>query len=73
MKSPCMGCEERYVGCHGKCVKYTNFRSKLDNVNQKIAVDNISKFYAGEHRERIKQSQHKKIDGGNKIYGRQYS
>nr|DAG79839.1 MAG TPA: hypothetical protein [Caudoviricetes sp.] len=25
---PCLGCETRQLGCHGKCEKYQTFRSK---------------------------------------------
>ena len=26
----CQGCSERYVGCHGECEKYIEWRKKLD-------------------------------------------
>jgi len=29
MNAPCKGCEERSVGCHGKCAKYEAFRTNL--------------------------------------------
>lgn len=32
MKNPmtCKGCEERTLGCHSKCAKYTQYRYELD-------------------------------------------
>lgn len=29
-KPPCQGCESRSVGCHSKCEKYIEYRTKLD-------------------------------------------
>ena len=29
-KSPCKGCDERYLGCHSKCAKYKEFRAAKD-------------------------------------------
>lgn len=26
MRSPCMGCAEREIGCHGRCERYGQFR-----------------------------------------------
>ena len=26
--SPCMGCESREIGCHGKCERYAAFKQK---------------------------------------------
>ena len=34
MMSPCYKCKDRTINCHGECVKYTNFRNKLDKVNE---------------------------------------
>ena len=30
MKSPCIECEERFVGCHSTCEAYGDFRKALD-------------------------------------------
>lgn len=32
----CKGCEKRYVGCHSKCKLYLEYRSKLNDFNEKI-------------------------------------
>ena len=34
-KSPCMGCEKREVGCHGRCGAYKAFRDELDAINER--------------------------------------
>lgn len=36
-QNPCTNCEERTVGCHGKCEKYAAFSNKLiANKKEKI-------------------------------------
>lgn len=30
MRSPCMGCCEREIGCHGSCGKYLAFRAQCE-------------------------------------------
>jgi len=34
-QTPCFECEERYLGCHGKCEKYQSF-TKERNGNKKL-------------------------------------
>lgn len=34
-QTPCFECEERYLGCHGKCEKYQAFTKERNN-NKKI-------------------------------------
>lgn len=33
LKSPCINCENRFLGCHSSCSGYQSFRQKLDVVN----------------------------------------
>lgn len=33
--SPCKDCNNRYVGCHGKCAGYAEFRNALNEVTEK--------------------------------------
>lgn len=33
MKSPCMSCRDRQVGCHSSCASYLLFREEVDAVN----------------------------------------
>ena len=35
INSPCYNCPDRYVGCHGKCDKYKQFKIKLEEFNEK--------------------------------------
>lgn len=32
MKSPCMGCEHREVGCHSRCAQYQAFSDKYEEI-----------------------------------------
>lgn len=34
-QSPCYKCEDRYVGCHGKCNKYADFRILVDECRER--------------------------------------
>lgn len=31
--SPCKGCQERVLGCHGRCESYKNFRQRLETAH----------------------------------------
>ena len=52
MKSPCMVCEERVIGCHVNCDKYAEFRAKRDAITRerrKETEDNLfhqDRFFA---------------------------
>lgn len=35
VKSPCMNCLDREIGCHGKCLKYKEFQSKISAVRSR--------------------------------------
>ncbi len=35
MKSPCLGCKDRFIGCHSKCDKYIKYRNEYDKLNKK--------------------------------------
>ena len=37
-KTPCYGCTERSVGCHGQCGRYKGYREKLDGFNDENRV-----------------------------------
>ena len=37
---PCKGCDDRYIGCHGKCDKYKEYRDKLD-ATKAVRIKNI--------------------------------
>lgn len=45
IQAPCKGCEERQVGCHTDCARYTEFRKKADKYKrdkQKAMARNAS-------------------------------
>ena len=35
VKSPCKGCCDRYVGCHGSCVGYKAYHDELNRIELK--------------------------------------
>ena len=35
VKSPCKGCCDRYVGCHGSCVGYKAYHDELNRIRAK--------------------------------------
>ena len=49
IQPPCLECQDRKVGCHGKCAKYNQYRSALDAsieeaVERKIAEEVVGRF-----------------------------
>ena len=36
INSPCKDCKERYLACSDRCLKYAEFRIKLDKYNNRI-------------------------------------
>lgn len=34
IKVPCKGCEERTAECHVTCIRYKEYRKKLDELNK---------------------------------------
>ena len=34
--SPCLDCKSRYIGCHGKCIDYSDYKKALANYAQVI-------------------------------------
>lgn len=37
IKSPCLNCSNRAIGCHSKCEPYTDYRARIDDLNNKKA------------------------------------
>lgn len=37
IKSPCFNCPNRAMSCHSKCELYADYRSKIDDLNNKKA------------------------------------
>lgn len=39
VKSPCLNCELRFVGCHANCSMYLDYRNKVDEQSELIRQD----------------------------------
>jgi len=50
-KAPCMNCDERYFGCHGKCEKYQTFRAERDRINNE-KFKRIDMYYSAKNPKR---------------------
>lgn len=37
IKSPCFNCPNRAMSCHSKCGPYTDYRARIDDLNNKKA------------------------------------
>ena len=37
IKSPCFNCTNRAMSCHSKCKLYTEYRARIDDLNNKKA------------------------------------
>ncbi|QHI73803.1 hypothetical protein [Aminipila terrae] len=60
INSPCKGCTDRYVGCHGKCAEYISFATAnterrelikkqvfVDCCCEKVRKDSVTRAYRG--------------------------
>lgn len=49
MKSPCMDCQDRVMGCHGSCAKYIEWRKKRNAHKREcrngLIIDNMIDRY----------------------------
>lgn len=62
--SPCKGCEDRYVGCHGKCEAYIAFKRTREKENitvHKKKRTNAYTFVAIERMKKRNRSNHTKL------------
>ena len=41
LASPCYKCQDRKLGCHGKCVKYIKYRTEYDELNKQAQMDRM--------------------------------
>ena len=51
--SPCYGCEERKLGCHNRCDKYKEYRTKYDELNLKEKREKMCSHGASKMSHRI--------------------
>ena len=42
IKSPCLNCSDRHIGCHSECDKYKEFTESRQSENEKISAERIS-------------------------------
>ena len=45
MKTPCMNCEKRCLGCHSVCEDYQAYRKERDRIND-LKIAEKKKYYA---------------------------
>jgi hypothetical protein len=34
--APCKDCKDRYIGCHGKCERYAEFKEEGERIKEKV-------------------------------------
>lgn len=47
VKSPCLGCAERTLGCHSQCKKFNAYKQKVEEVKQAERVEKAHWAYVG--------------------------
>lgn len=60
--TPCLGCKERHVGCHGTCEKYKIVQEYSRKVK---ASREHCKIYEGNYENDTKRRTHEKIKARN--------
>ena len=45
-EGPCKGCEEREIGCHGKCPEYAEYCAKKEEVAAKRGRETVGRSMA---------------------------
>ena len=61
MKAPCKDCETRYVGCHGRCEKYLEFKKANDERLKQKSHEIDADQYAIDNTMRIRRSWQRRI------------
>lgn len=64
MNSPCYECPSRKLACHSRCIKYINYRTLVDNINQ----IKLNTFLMPTRKSTVKLY---KLDRNNRISGMQ--
>lgn len=60
MIAPCKNCPSRFLGCHSVCLKYGNYRTEQDALNQKRAEDKKIDLYSTDLSSYIKHKENRK-------------
>lgn len=50
---PCLNCNDRVVGCHGKCEKYKSYRDKIDKIHKENRKNTDINLYIFQRNRRI--------------------
>ena len=61
MKAPCKDCEKRYVGCHGRCEKYLEFKKANDERLKQKSLKIDADQYAIDNTMRIRRSWQRRL------------
>ncbi len=61
MKAPCKDCEKRYVGCHGRCEKYLEFKKANNERLKQKSLEIDADQYAIDNTMRIRRSWQRRI------------
>lgn len=64
-QSPCQGCPNRSLGCHGKCKRYQAYETNRKKYNEKIHAERCSEV-TGYKREGAAQAQAREHRKGHK-------
>ena len=47
-KSPCLGCEKRFVGCHAECLEFIDYQQRRgaerDEIRRQKRLDSLTTF-----------------------------
>ena len=61
MKAPCKDCEKRYIGCHGRCEKYLEFKKANNERLKQKSLEVDADQYAIDNTMRIRRSWQRRI------------
>ena len=61
MKAPCKDCEKRYIGCHGRCEKYLEFKRANDERLKQKSLEIDADQYAIDNTMRIRRSWQRRL------------
>lgn len=61
MNAPCKDCCKRYVGCHGRCEKYLEFKKSNDERIKQKSLEVDADQYAIDNTMRIRRSWQRRL------------
>lgn len=61
MKAPCKDCGKRYIGCHGRCEKYLEFKKANDERLKQKSLEIDADQYAIDNTMRIRRSWQRRL------------